>query len=61
MTDRSPSRLRRLGRQLFPREPTIRPPRTGTSREDARTFVILIVVATTISVAGVAYAYWAYG
>ncbi len=61
MTGDAPSRLRRLGRQLYPREPTIRPPRTGTSREDARTFIILLVVATTISVAGVAYAFWAYG
>lgn len=57
----APSRLRRLGRQLYSREPTISPPRTGTTREDARTFVILLVVATTISVSGVAYAFWAYG
>lgn len=61
MTSGPLSRLRRIGRQLFPREQTIHPPRTGTSREDARTFIILIVVATTISVAGVAYAFWAYG
>ena len=61
MTDGIPTRIRRLGRQLYSREPTIRPPRTGTSREDARTFVILLVVATTISVSGVAYAFWAYG
>ena len=61
MTGDTPSRLRRLARQLFPREPTIRPPHTGTSREDARTFVILLVVATTISVSFVAYALWAYG
>ena len=56
-----PSRLRRLARQLYSREPTVSPPRTGTTREDARTFVILLVVATTISVSGVAYAFWAYG
>ena len=61
MANGVPSRLRRLGRQLFPRERSVGPPRPGTSREDLRTFIILIVVATTISVAGVAYAFWAYG
>ncbi len=57
-----PSRLRRVRRAMFPREErAVGPPRPGTSREDMRTFITLIVVATTISVAGVVYALWAYG
>ncbi len=55
-------RLSRLRQQLLPLdERRVGPPRPGTSREDMRTLIILIVVASTISIAGVTYAFWAYG
>ena len=62
MARRPQTRLGRLRQLFFPREEkAVGPPRPGTSREDMRTFIILIVVASTISIAGVTYALITYG